>query len=342
MIKFNNNRGVTAIEMMIGVGLVAMLTTIMVSTQLFVTKDQLKLKDQLEDSIDTNLAERILFMDFNGIDPSYNNLTLRDDNKLLFFDYYPDLPANSVPGKLDRNIQLGLGAGSTRKEMVVLVQDLKAGPLANYDPVAAYEVGKAPDDFNTPATLQFQGLNRNRWVSNLYQASNPEFWTNGRMLMLDTPARLRPVDASGAVDMKVAPRSPVYVGLINGDAVVNDSTIREMIDMRNPQTNVLMDSVDTFLRRAPSIGGGQAIVRLRPVRMIRYYVEPQKDETLTGTPSFLYKQTYEGGRWSPPMLLADRVESLQLKRDSVLKRMIYFKVNKAKKKENQGQQTAGL
>lgn len=341
MMKFNK-RGFTAVEMMIGIGLVAMLTTIMVTTQLFVTKDQLKLKNQLEESIDTNLAERILFMDFNGIDPSYNNLTLRDDNKLLFFDYYPDLPANSVPGRLDRSIQLGLGKGSTRKEMVILVQDVKAGPLANYDPVAAYEVGKAPDDFNTAATLQFQGLNRNHWVSNLYKASNPDFWTNGRMLMLDTPARLRPVDTAGNVNMKVAPRSPVFVGMIKNDAVVNDATIREMIDMRNPQSNVLMDSVDTFLRRAPSIGGGQAIVRLRPVRMVRYYVEPEKDESLEGTPAKLFKQTYESGRWSAPMLLADKIESLQLKRDSVLKRMIYFKIIKSQKKSTTGQQTAGL
>ncbi|UXR63358.1 hypothetical protein EZJ49_09750 [Bdellovibrio bacteriovorus] len=340
MKKFNNNHGVTVIEMMIGIGLVAMLTTIMVSTQLFVTKDQLKLKNQLEDSIDTNLAERILFMDFNGIDPSYNNLTLLDDNKLLFFDYYPDIPANSVPGRLDRNIQLGLGSGSTRKELVILIQDIKAGPLSNYDPVAAYDVGQAPDDFNTAASLQFQGLNRNRWVSKLYQTSNPDFWKNGRMVMLDTPARLRPVDTNGNVNMKIAPRSPVFVGLISGEAVVSDALIKNAIDMRNPQTNILMDSVDTFLRRAPSIGGGQAIVRLRPVRLIRYYVEPQKDNTLEGTPALLYKQTYESGRWSSPMLLADKVESLQLKRDSVLKRMIYFKVNKSKKKDTQ--QTAGL
>ncbi len=162
------------------------------------------------------------------------------------------------------------------------------------------------------------------------------------MLMLDTPARLRPLDSAGKVNMKVAPRSPVFVGAVNGEALVTDATIQNSVNLSHPQVSGLrIDSADVFLRRVPSVGGGQAIVRLRPVRLIRYYLEPQKDDTLEGKPAYLYKQAYESGKWSEPMLMADKISSVQLKRDSVLKRMIYFKINKADKKEK-ATQAAGL
>ncbi|AFY01850.1 hypothetical protein Bdt_2165 [Bdellovibrio bacteriovorus str. Tiberius] len=314
---------------MIGVGLVAILTSVVVTTQLSVTRDQVKMTKELEDSIDTKLAERILFSDFNNVDPSYNNLTVLDDSGNKFFDFYPDVPANAL-GKLEREATLKI---TGRKEFVIMTQDPAAGGVLVYDPVLAYEVGPAPDDFNVAASLVFKGLNYKDKVV----AQRPALWSNGRTVMLDTPAKLRPL-LNGVANMKVAPRSPVYVGTVNGITTLSDSGIYNYVNMAHPETGEMMSSADIFLRRAPSIGGGQSLIRLRAVHLIKYYLEEMKDTTGSGQRmSRLYKVSYADGRWGTPVLLADRVEELNLRRDSILKRMIYFKVKKVKTT-----QTAGL
>ncbi|KHD89637.1 MAG: hypothetical protein OM95_02630 [Bdellovibrio sp. ArHS] len=330
-----NKKGFTAIEIAIGIGVVAILTTAVLATQLMVTKEQVKLQTKLEESIDTNLAERVVFSDLNAVEPSYNNLTVKDDKGLSFFDYYPDVPANLLGNKeaLERNITLNLKG---RTELFILLQDLGAGPLMNYDPVAAYDIGAAPADFNKSATLSFSSLNRNKWV----EKQRESFWKNGRALMLDTPARLRPINPDGSVDMKIAPRSPIYIGYVDGNALKIDATIKGLIDTTEPESGKTLATVDEFLRAAPSIGGGQSLIRMRAVRLVRYYLEAHEDLRYAGTPANLYKSIYENGQWSSPYLMADGVEEFQLRRDSVLKRMIYFKVKKMDKKDPT--KTAGL
>lgn len=328
--KHINNRGLTAVELLVGIGLVAILTTAVVTTQMSVTKDQVKLTKELEDSIDTKMAERILFSDFNNVDPSYNNLNVLDDAGKKFFDYYPDVPANAVLNGLERQVTLRL---SGRREFVIMNQDQTAGAMLVYDPVLAYLVGDAPDDFNQSASLQFKGLDFNSKVT----SQRPALWRNGRTVMLDTPARLRPVDATGDVKMALAPRSPIYVGVVYGITTVTDNNITKYLETSHPETGETIISADMFLRSAPSIGGGQSLIRLRAVRMIKYYLEPMKNAGSNQSMAQLYKVSYEDGAWGTPMLLADRVEELNIRRDSVLKRMIYFKVKKVKEK-----QTAGL
>ncbi len=327
-----NNKGFTAIEVAVGIGLVAILTTIVLTTQLMVSRDQMKLSQELENSIDTTLAERIVFSDLNNVDPAYNNMLVKDDSDLPFFDYYPDLPANSI-SKLDREVSLSL---NKRTEFYILTQDIGAGALMNYDPTAAYNIGATPDDFNTSAALTFVSLNKSNWISK--QRAN--FWVNGKALMLDTPARLRPLDAAGRVDMKVAPRSPVYIGSVNGIALNADSTIQGLVNVTHPQTGENITTADLFLRRVPSIGGGQSLVRLRAVRLIKYYLVSYQDDRCVKTPAYLYKSVYENGAWSEPFMMADKVAEFRLRRDSVLKRMIYFKIKKVEMKKQQ--QTAGL
>lgn len=324
-----NQKGFTAIEIMIGIGLVAMLTLIIVSTQVFLAKDRMNLQNKLEESIDTNLAERILFRDFNGLEPSYNNLILRDDHGNNFFDYYPDVPVSALSKRADRELTLKLSGKI--KEFVVFVHDQKAGPMINYDPVAAYDVGPAPADFNQSATLRFKGLNKNKWVSKLYSA-NSNFWTAGRVLMLDTPARLRPLNSSGNVDMATPPRSPLFVGVISGDSLSVNTSLSSFVNTTNPLTGGKITSVDAFLRQVPSVGGGQSVVRLRPIKAVKYYLKVQRDSTYQGTPAYLYRATFENGKWGDEVMLADKVAEFKITRDSVLKRMLYFKVVKAKKK----------
>ncbi|WII71578.1 hypothetical protein QJS83_14000 [Bdellovibrio sp. 22V] len=328
-----NRKGFTAVEVVVGVGLVALLTSVMVATQLMVTKDQANLKEKLEDSIDTTLAERIIFQDLNNVDPSYNNLTVKDDEGRPFFDYYPDIPANILTTEAERNVSLKLGG---RTEFFIMTQDTTAGAIMTYDPPMAYLIGNPPADFNTSATLEFQSLNRNKSV----ETYRKNFWVPGKALMLDTPARLRPVESNGSVNMTVAPRSPIFVGAVQGQALAIDPVMKSLLNIKHPETKADINSADAFLRTLPSIGGGQPIVRLRAVKIVKYFIKKYEDTRLQTTPANLYKSVYENGQWSEPFLMADKVAELSFKRDSVLKRMIYFKVKKVEKKKDV--QTAGL
>lgn len=323
MKNIKNSLGFTAVEVVIGVGLMAMLTLMVVTTQLLVSKQQVEMTRKLDDSIDTNLAERIIFMDLNGIEPSYNNLNLVDDGKDGggFYDYYPDVPANILKSRETRELVLSL---TGKREFFALVNDNVVGNLMVYDPVAAYHVGAAPANYNVSAVLQYESLNRNNWIGN----QRPGFWVNGRLLMLDTPARLRPTNDSGVVDLKVIPRSPIFVGSVQGQALNSLGSSFDIFNTRHPETNAEISNPDLFLRTAPSIGGGQPIVRLRAVRLVRYFIEPYSDERIQGTPARLYKSNYENGKWSEPMLLVDAVQEVVFKRESVFKKMIHFKINK--------------
>ncbi|UOF01818.1 type II secretion system protein [Bdellovibrio reynosensis] len=325
-----NNKGFTAVELMIGIGLAAVLTTAIVSTQLMVSRDQVKMSKDLEQSIDKNMAERIVFSDLNGIDPSYNNVLQKDDSGRYFFDYYPDVPANVITDGLERKITLKV---TGTQEIYIVVSDLKAGPLLNYDPVKAYNVGAAPADFNQAASLQFVSLNKNNFLTDPGQSNRSAMWQSGKILMLDTPARIRPL-VNGTVNMKIAPRSPIFVGSVQGVNLLSDSMIQKVLNLKHPETGVVIANADQFLRNVPSIGGGQSIIRLKGVKIIKYSLKKYEDGRYKTTPAYLYKSEYVGsGVWSEPFLLSDGVAEFSLRRESVLKRMIYFNIKKAEFKD---------
>lgn len=318
-----NNRGLTVVEILIALGIASFAMVLIAGTQLSMFKDQTRMRKQLEANIDETLAERLLFKDFNGLDPSYNNLNVKDDSGKSFFDFYPDIPEKLLEGKKDREITLRLGGV---QEFYVLAQDVSAGSLMIYDPVMAYEVGPAPDNFNIAASLNFQSLNRNNWV----KAQRPGFWVDGKLLMLDTPARVRPVK-SGAVDFQFAPRSPIFVGQVQANGLKPLAVgVSKFLINTHPETEKVIDSVDTFLRNVPSIGGGQPVVRLRAVKLVKYHLEKDalKGGFKTQTAN-LYRSIYKNGEFAEKTLLADKVDEFSLRRDSVMKRMIYYKVQKA-------------
>ncbi|WP_413287573.1 type IV pilus modification PilV family protein [Bdellovibrio sp. HCB337] len=323
--KLRNTQGFTIVEVLVAVGIAAVGLGLVASTQMSMIKDHIRMRKTLEANIDETLAERILFNDFNGLDPAYNNLNVKDDAGLLFFDYYPDIPENSLTARKDRELTLALDG---RTEFYIITQDRSAGSLLIYDPVMAYNVGPSPANFNIAADLSFISLNQKNWIG----AQRPGFWIPNKTLMLDTPAKIRGV-ANGKVDLKIPPRSPIFMGSVSGGSlnpVVG--VMASMLIKTHPGSGTLINSADDFLRNVPSIGGGQSIVRLRAIKIVRYHIE--KSKLVTGfkePPANLYRTTYENGSFGNPVLLADQIDKFSLRRDSVLKRMIYFKVHKAER-----------
>lgn len=322
--SLRRQEGFTVVEILVALGIGAVVLGMFASSQISIIKDQIRMRKTLETNIDETLAERILFDDFNGLEPSYNNLTLLDDQGLNFFEFYPDIPEANLRAKKERELTLSL---SGRTEFHVLVHDRVSGPVLIYDPVMAYLVGPAPADFNQAAALSFISLNRNKWVS----SQRPGFWVNKKLLMLDTPAKVRRLNG-GKVDMLTPPRSPIFVGEVNEQELRPlASGLGGLLVQDHPETGEAISSADIFLRKVPSVGGGQALVRLRAVKIVKYFLVKEEAQTATGGESAkLYRSIYENGAFGTPNLLADKVESFSFRRDSVLKRMIQFKVHKTK------------
>ncbi len=322
-----NKKGLGIIDILIGIALMALLGGLISATSGYVNKQFTTIKNDLDDSIDSNLAERMLFTDLAQLEPSFNNLRTLDDAGYGFFDFYPDVPANAIRTPIKREVELSIA--KQRLEFYVVIQDIKSGALVNYEPPTAYDIGPAPDDFNVPATLSYSSINKNNWIA----VQRPGFWVNEKLLMVDTPARVRPVTATGNINMSVLPRSPIFVGRVSGGDIAYDSNFRFYFNVTDPDSGIELNTLDKFFRHLPSVGGGQPLVRVRAVRLVKYYLEPYEDNRLMTKPSRLFKSEYVGGKFTQPFLMADRVERLVFKRDSVLKRMMYFKLVKAQNKK---------
>ncbi len=324
--NIKNEKGITLIEVLTALGLVALVMGLMAVVQLQIRKDQIRMTKSLESSIDENLAERIIFKDLNGIDPSFNNLTLKDDKGKLFFDYFPGTPSGALTGGIDREVSMNLDG---IKEFFFLSQNSAAGSLMFYDPVMAYAVGPTPANFNSAASLEYVSVNKVNWIG----IQRPLFWVSGNFLMFDTPAKIHGLTAGGDVNFQSAPRSPIFLGIVYGNdlfPIPTTSSLWPLVINTNPETGATIDSADTFLRNVPSVGGGQTLVRLRSVKVIKY--ELVADAVVSGyktKTASLFRSTYVNGAFINRFLLADKVDKFLLRRNSVLNRMVNFKVYKA-------------
>ncbi|MEK2690513.1 hypothetical protein [Bdellovibrio sp. GT3] len=332
----HNQKGITLVELVVGLGLSAFVVLTVVAVQVQMAKEQTELTRQLDDSIDQNLAERIIFKNLNGIDVSYNNIEVEDDYGNNFYDFYPDLTTNVLKKRADRDFTLNLSKAN--KVFYALTQDFASGAMLNFDPVWAYDVGPDPGDPNKPASLTFSPGKSRQWISNEDSGGRPGFWREGNILFFDTPNRIRPV-VNGVVDRLIPPRSPYYLGSINpqsGDKLQNITGDAEGIfKMTQPSNGAEIANLDVFLRALPAVGGGQTIVRARVVKLVKYYVEPDTKKNAADykvQPLNLYSAEYSNGKWEGKTLLSDGVDRMILRRDSVMKRMIYFKIYKAEKK----------
>ena len=310
--------GFSLVELLVSIAVTAIIGIILAGVVYESTRMQLQTKEQIEDSTDRLLGERIIFLDMKNIDPSFNVLQLRDDTGKDFFDHIPDLPASFFGGNASRTVTMNANG---IKEIKFLQADPVAGPLIIYDPVLAYSVGATPADFNTAATLTFVSLNQDDIVRKL----RPEFWKDGRLLMLDTPARLRPV-IGNQVELTTPPRSPAFVGSVAGSQLPQNIEVARVMKTTHPLTGAQITSADDFLRTVPSVGGGNAFVRLRAVRMIKYTFAK------AGSGYGLYRSIYQDGKYNEPVLVSDRLASATFYRRSVNQKILQFSLEKAESK----------
>lgn len=320
-----HQNGFTLVELAVSIGLMGLF--LFAGAQLYqnFSGSAKRMSDDLENYIDDDLGKRVILRDLKGIDPSFGAILLRDDHQRNFFDFVPDQPDYVSDASASRSLTLKVGGTSQISFLTLTLPDNDA-PLLVYDPAMAYTVGTIPADPNQAATLAFKSVNQNSYISD----QRPEFWEDGQLLMFDTPALLRPVE-HGRVNYTIPPRSPLYVGRVKtggAGSLVNVSTVDEILDTRLPNDpgNRRISSADDFFRWLPPMGGGQPLVRLRPVTLVRYRLEkiPQKADGEDKGAILLKETLLPQGGFSRPFQLATGISAVKFERRSVGDKAVYY------------------
>lgn len=305
----SSSAGFSLIEMLVSTGILVAFVAGIGAVMIMFARDRQGLVNTVSSDIDMLLTERMVFRDLLNASPSLNNLNITDDFQNGFFDFFPDINAPQYRGRLERQVTLDL---ATRNDFYMILTDLRAGQPMVYDPAAAYNIAQPGSPANT-GTLTFSSINRNGYVT----ALNPRLWQDGRVLMLDTPGRVRP---AGADPTRVLPRSPIFIGQVQGSVLtpLRPNYIRRDHPM---QPNLFIDSADMFLRTAPPMSGNSPVVRLQAVQIVRYFLRrsPIRPELAD-----VYRQTYSLGGFGNEQLLAKEVKALRFERKSVLQAAMTF------------------
>ncbi|HEY8279620.1 MAG TPA: hypothetical protein VIH99_08355, partial [Bdellovibrionota bacterium] len=209
-------------------------------------------------------------------------------------------------GRPSRVFTMKLQGGYT--EIVMILQDPLASEIPSllYDPTRAYTI--TPGPIGMAGNVTFKGVNSGGYVKGMRDVVTEGFganlkvlykgyWNEGQLLLFDTPILFR---SAGQLkgDLE-APRSPAFLGrVVTGSGPPNDFVPVDPIALETHKARpgnddraslggpveqggtlnrshpvvptMTIDSADKFLRWLPAAGGGQPMVRLRPIKLVKY------------------------------------------------------------------------
>lgn len=368
--------GFTMLETILAMGLAGLVLLAAYEIYSGYTAKFREMADTLETSIDIETAQQIMFRDLKAVNPSFGTMVIPDDQEKNFFEYFPDVPESSLApdpicGRACRTYTMRAVDGHA--EILFLLEDSAPCDIPSmvYDPTLAFQMF-APRTLNADgAPPVFKGLNSGGAVENVRGNANncplPKkgYWQAGQLLMLDSPSLFRPTASNLA---SVAPRAPSFVGYVPASTSEihlvplasarpdplqllgfnHAPTATQVLNVQHPlfTTPKAITSDEEFLRWLPPFSGGQPLVRLRPVRLVKYSVE----EMYPGTPDpsmakaererrqgamRLWKQVFVPGKsWdqTKKFLLAENVKTVQFTRPTITDQTILFNISKDKLK----------
>jgi hypothetical protein len=360
--------GMTLLEVMLALGLSGLVLLGVVEFYTSYTEKLTRMNESVENQTDIESGQQIMLRDLKSIDPSFGTLKLLDDEGRSFFEYYPDVPErdldkDAVCGRPCRVYTMKPGAFS---EITLVLHDPSAHPLPSfvYNPTWAYQLHAcAPAPCRNTvrgAEPTFLGVNTSsEWISGangrpaVYHGTPPVmeypgYWHKWQLLMFDSPTAFRPDGTTASQWPHVPPRSPYFIGMVGSDAATAPFTfvgtvapaLRDLFnidDPVNPATKV--DTVDVFFRKLPPVGGGQPLVRVRPVRLVKYSIEvmfPAIDPALSPAEKKkrqgalrVWRQVFARGAWDARRhLVAEYVKTVQLRRSTVTDKTVTFVLSK--------------
>jgi prepilin-type N-terminal cleavage/methylation domain-containing protein len=118
-----NNKGLTIVELIVALGVMAVLMVFIL--QFFDQQKKMarEYEREVEQKIDTLLADKLVLKDFRAATPSINQLFVPDDNNNNFFDYEPDINNTAFYKETKKNRIITLNADSSNKIFYLLVVD---------------------------------------------------------------------------------------------------------------------------------------------------------------------------------------------------------------------------
>lgn len=317
--------GLSLIELLMGVMVLSIFILGLMSLLTFTAAQNNQIVSKVNEEVDAIIGERVIFSDLRTASLSLNNISINDDAGREFFSYIPDVASNSIPA--DQAVrQLTLSAATNRELVIITLNTLEAPPFM-YDPLAAFQFTAPPANMSAAGGRNFVSLNQNEYVNNSQRLmqKNPDtnFWRNGQILMLDTPARIRPVLAGPTIDMNTPPRSSIFIGRVSGSQL--EPIVVPVIKRSHPRyaspTNI--PSAEYFLETVPSIGGSAPVIRMSAIKIVRYTVAPSVRDSQKVD---LFREVHNGTAFAGRQAFANELLRVEFRRESIFNPLISYRL----------------
>jgi prepilin-type N-terminal cleavage/methylation domain-containing protein len=303
-----NQAGFTLVEVMISTVILAIFVLAASSALKDIYTFTNKSRDQLEVETDLSFAMRYMGDLLKNAGPSFNNIKNNiDDSGSEFFDHIHDVStAGWNPNLAKRTLTLSKASGHF--DLVFLTYSPDQVDQIYYNPVDAYIPPEPTEDMDTSSVLKYAAFNQNSVISKFA----PKVWIDGNILLLKVPIPLRYVAADATVNMMSAPREHIFLGKVKS-ADLEHETFAGYVRSTHPIDNTPVLSVDTFLRKVPTVGGASPIIEATLVKGWKISLIKNPQTTFYD----LYSYEYLNGQFVKPFLIAAKVKSLELNRESV-------------------------
>lgn len=286
--RLRNSKGMTITELMVAMGLTSIVGVSMFQVLTRTTDMQKKISEKLDLQIETALGDQIIVRDLRNSGSSLNNLVVKDDNNLNFFDFDPDRssPFYRAQSKKSRTFTLKKGG---KTFFYVMTFDTLRGKGLFADAVTFFQVGPAPANPHQPASLTYRGINYNNYLT--AKDANNQDMNNPLLISTANLNKLVLVDSSSY--MPVSPLKPaVFIGKVVKSGSIYDiekiaataipktaqNTPLWNYDIRTPvNTTIVPNNFEQFMYNLPPVGANGASVRIKPIRLFRYELDCTTD-----------------------------------------------------------------
>ena len=282
--QLKNSKGLTITELMIAIGLSSIVGVAVFEVLKDSTNMQKKISEKLDLQIETALGDQIIVRDLRNSGSSLNNLTVKDDNNLNFYDFEPDRSSTFYRSQNNKERTFTLKKGGKTYFYVLAFDNLRGKGLFA-DAVTFFQVGSPPANPNQPASLTYRGLNYNNYLtakdSENNDINNPALITTAnlnKLVLVDSSSYMPVTPLRPAVFIgKIVKSGAMYdIEKISATAIPKNAQNVAIwnYDIRTPvNTTIVPANFEQFMYNLPPVGANGASVRIKPIRLFKYELD---------------------------------------------------------------------
>lgn len=338
-VKIFNQKGFTLTEIVIGIGLLAIVTLGTTSFMLSSVQNTLNVTNEVVQRIDKTNAEVQLIKDLKQVFPSFAAMEIKDDSLNNFFDILPSESTSIVSAKAG-SIFREKTLKSVGDEIVFALYDQNKGVGMPYDPVWAYQFGAiSSSDPNLASTYSFMGLDAG--ASKVISSKLLKPVAKGDIFLIDSPAPFKTL-TGGLVDPSIPVKFTHFMFYVKDLKLPSDfsqpfthssfapSLATGTIKNTHPLTGATLSSADNYLKTLPSVSGTIPILIVRPIKFVKYtlLMDTRKKVGL-----FRQELEYTGGSFvfkAPGFEVIDNIVDIKFQRSSSQSTQIKVSINQKK------------